>query len=346
MEESNPAETGRGPEAGEPAADLAEVWDALDSLPTARAGGDLAATTVDLVAAKLAGVAGPDGRDSAGFAAWGFRVAAVCVALAAGLVAGRATAPDEDLRNLPLIEHLELLQEAGSVGFLESLARQSESGGGQTVRWFRMLRDPQSLRDEARDFDARIERLRADLTAGDDAASLVGRRARIERLPRDDLAALERAAETFAGLEPRARTDLQELARAVTDREDPRLRDAARLWHVIVAHTPPLIRQDVVDMKPELRLEWLQKPPGGEWRGGYQGRPRDDRGGDRRLPPDVRPGPEGPPPVEPRRPGPPRPWGDRAGEGFSRPPFNPGPVVPPPAVDPPAAPGETRPARD
>jgi len=332
-----------------PAADLADVWDALDALPRARAGIDLAATTVELVAAKLAGVAAARDREPPWLLAWVSRLAIVAAALAAGWAVGRVTAPDQDLRNLPLIEHLELLQEAGSVGFLGSLAERMQAGAGQPQRWFRLLLDPQALRAQARDFDGEVERLRAEFATGDDAASLAARQARLERLSAAERDALERSAETFAGLSRRGRADLQDVARVLADPAQGRLRDAARLWHVIVAGTPPLFRQDVVEMTPERRLEWLERPAGSEWRGGFPGRGRDERGGERRPPgppPDRKPA-DGQPtdgPVRPddrRRPGPPRPWPDRPGDGGPPPRFTPGPPTAVPAGDPPVAPAET-----
>ena len=51
-----------------PAGDLGDVWEMLDALPTASAGVDLAATTVDLVAAKVAGAARSRDREPVG---WG-----------------------------------------------------------------------------------------------------------------------------------------------------------------------------------------------------------------------------------------------------------------------------------
>ncbi|MBM4020727.1 MAG: hypothetical protein FJ284_00495 [Planctomycetes bacterium] len=330
-----------------PAADLADVWDALDALPRAKAGVDLAATTIQLVAAKLAGGTSARDPEPPWLVAWAFRLVIVAAALAAGWAVGRVTAPDQELHNLPLIEHLDLLQEAGSVAFLEVLTERMQAGDGQPQRWFRLMRDPQLLRSEARDFDEALERLRADVAAGDAPASLTRRQARVEQLPPAERDAIERSAETFAGLSRRGREDLETVAQRLADPTQGRLRDAARLWHVIVAGTPPLFRQDVIDMTPERRLEWLQRPAGSEWRSGLAGRGREDlRGADRRPPgPPERLSPDGPLPAEGllrpddrRRPGPPRPWQDRPGGDRPPPRFTPGP---PPAADRPGVPAET-----
>jgi hypothetical protein len=277
-----------------PAADLGDVWQVLDALPTVSAGVDLAATTVDLVAAKVAGAARSRDREPVGLGGWLVRLAAVTAALAGGLVVGRVTTPDPDrwvLDKLPLIEHVGLLREAGSVDFLEAVAERMAASQGPP-RWLRYGRDPQSLRDEAREFDAALDQLEADATARARGADLLEpRRRQVTKLPADKQAELERAAETFRGLSSIDRREMTAVAAALADPTNGRLRDAARMWHVILAAMSPVIRRTVIEMPAAERLEMLERSPG---------RPRDDfrdrrpnGDGDERRPPFRPPPPNG-----------------------------------------------------
>jgi hypothetical protein len=338
--------------AGAPAEDLAEVWTALDALPTAASRVDLAATTVDLVAARLADDASPTPRSAAGPAAWGIRAAIVVAALAAGLAAGRSLAPDPDrrvLEQLPLIEHLGLLREAGSVAFLEGLADRMAGRQGPP-RWLRFARDPEELRSGALQFDASLAALAAEPIGRDAGEDVIQRRRqRVESLPAAERGELERSAEAFEKLAGYDRRELTAVARVLRDPGQPRLREAARTWHVLLAAMNPMFRRTLVEMPVAERLEFVdQRPERFEPR--PPGRPRDD-------PRDRRPGeggvrpPEGerqpdaggvfdgPGPRPPRNGGPPRPDGDPGrfnGPALFR------PAAPPPAAGPAEAPGETR----
>lgn len=321
-----------------PAGDLGDVWQMLDALPTASAGVDLAATTVDLVAAKVAGAAQSRDREPTGVGTWLVRLVAVAAALAGGLVVGRSTAPDPDrwvLDKLPLIEHVGLLREVGSIEFLEAVA-QRMNAGPEPPWWLRYGRDPQSLREEAREFDVALGQLEADAaTTTRDTDLLEARRRRVTNLPAEKRADLERAAETFRGLAAIDQRELAAIARALADPTNGRLRDAARMWHVILAAMNPVFRRTVVELPAEERIEMLERAPG---------RPREDfrdrrppgEGRDERRPPF---GPPAPPQLGPPRPGnggPGRP--ERPPGGIPGPPgFRP----PPPASGPREAPGET-----
>lgn len=323
-----------------PAGDLGDVWQMLDALPTASAGVDLAATTVDLVAAKVAGAARSHDREPVGWGGWLARAAVVTAALAGGLVVGRATAPDPDrwvLEKLPLIEHVGLLREAGSVEFLEAVAERMAASHGPP-RWLRYGRDQQSLRDEAREFDAALKQFEADAAAQAGGTDVVEtRRREVTKLPADKQADLERAAETFRGLSSIDRRELTAVAAALADPTNGRLRDAARTWHVILAAMNPVVRRSVVEMPAEERLEMLERSPG---------RPREDfrdhrpgeGGGEEWRPPPF--GPPGPPQI-----GPPRPGNGGPGRPGERPPGGiPGPPGFRPALpkaDPRGAPAET-----
>ena len=244
-----------------PATDLGEVWDLLDCLPTVPARIDLAATTVDLVAAKVAGGARPAATNGGLGRRWGVPLLAVAVALAAGMVTGRMTAPDPDrqvLEQLPIVENFDLLREAGSTAFLEALAERMAARQGPPPRWLRFGRDPAALREEARQFDEAIASLAAAEAAGDgDEAVIAARRERIMAMSAEERSRLERAVESIDELARSERRDLVSVARVLADPGYERLRDAARLWHVIVAATPPPMRRGTVEMTLDDRLEWL-----------------------------------------------------------------------------------------
>jgi len=324
----------------DPAGDLGDVWQMLDVLPPVSAGVDLAATTVDLVAAKVADAARRGDREPAGVGTWLARLVAVAAALAGGLVVGRATAPDPDrwvLEKMPLIEHLGLLREVGSIEFLEAVARRMNAGQ-EPPRWLRPGRDPQSLREEVREFDAAIGQLEADAAApARDADVLETRRRRVTNLPADTRADLERATETFRGLSAIDQRELTAVARVLADPTNGQLRDAARMWHVILAAMNPVVRRTVVELPADERLEMLERTPA--WpREDFRDRRPPGEGGEERRPPF---GPSWPPPNGPARPGnggPGRP-GERPQGGI---PGLPGFRPPPPsATGPREAPGET-----
>lgn len=282
-----------------PARDLGEVWELLDTLPPAAARIDLAATTVDLVAAKVAATRSMD-REPAGPGRWLMPFAAVAACLAGGFVAGRTTAPDPDqwvLEQLPVIEHLDLLQEAGSLEFLEAVAER-QRGSPELTRWLRAGGDPRSRREEAQEFDEALGQLAAEGAArprGRDV--LTARRTAVAALPAVKQAKIERNAQTFRSLANIDRRELVAIATALADPVNERLRDAARAWHLILAAMNPVVRRTAIEMPVEERLELLERP---------LGRPRDEfrerrpttgpGAADRRPPPGGPPGFRFPPP--------------------------------------------------
>ena len=304
-----------------PAADLGAVWDALDVLPRATASATLAATTVELaaVAGDRSGVAV---RAAPRVAHWLGAAAVVACALGAGVVAGRATAPDPDLRileHLPLVIHLDLLREAGSMKFLEEMARRR-----YPLPLRLMARQSPDVRDEEqRRFMAELGGLQAALAAELTADRLADRHRAVQALPMEERIELERSAELFARLSLAERHGLDALARAVVDPARQDLRDAALAWHQWLLSARPEDRPGIVARGTDERLEWLDwysrrieprfESRGNERRGNDRppwspdGRPRwprPDPAGEPRDGPGFEPPPRGPrrderPPVRP-----------------------------------------------
>lgn len=243
-----------------PSRDLADLWTMLDVLPRASSSVDMAATTVDMVAAAVAGSAGrrsalPRSGGAGGRPRWLLPMAAVCASLVAGVVAGRMSATDPDLRileYLPLIRHIGILQEAGTTRFLKALADR---------RLPQPLRLPADVaREETREFDEAIRDLEADPLWGDAAQSLVkDRRQAIDTLSADERDALARAAATFQELPATDRRDLVAVATALADPRRENLRDAARAWHLLIAASDPADRKNIVALDEEGRLEWVDR---------------------------------------------------------------------------------------
>lgn len=261
----------------QPASDLGAVWDALDALPRATAPIDMAATTIDMAAVTAARspTAGTIREFVSGVASspgWLWPAVAVAASLVGGVVLGRLAAPDPDARvleHLPVIRHLALLEEAGSVKFLQALAARR---GPQPQRM-----PPEMLRGEEEEFSAAIAALEKDHVVGTAAAPLLAdRRMAIAALDDDDRDAIERAAADFQALGRTRQRDLVAVATALADPRRDDLRSAARLWHLIVAASDPADRRNIVELDSESRLEWLERRSRfrewmGERRGGGQG---------------------------------------------------------------------------
>jgi len=326
---------------GKPADDLHDVWEALDVLPRAAASVDMAATTVDLAAvtADRRGVGDTLRRGMrlpVSPRGWLRPALAVAGSLLVGVVLGRVTAPDPDrivLESLPLIRHLGLLREAGSVTFLKSLAARRSQ--------LPLRQPPGFLQDDAAEFNAALAELEQDHALGAAARPhLDERREAMAALAADELDAIELAATTFQDLPMAKRGDLAAVAAVLANPAQDELRAAARLWHLIIAASDPPDRKNIIDLDADERLEWLERrsrwrelmgerrglpqggegvPPrgpgpaggggGGEGRPRWQG-PRGERGGPNGPPPGER-GPRGdgsrPRPQPPERREPPTP---------------------------------------
>lgn len=263
-----------------PAADLGPMWDMLDALPRTTASTTLAATTVELAAvAGVRGSRGPSGvrRQSV---RWLGPAATVAAALFAGIVAGRFTAPDPDLRileHLPLVQHFDLLREAGSTKFLEEMQRRRYSLPPRLM----VRKSPEAREEEKRQFEAALADLRASAAVDPTPDRLAARRATVQALPAEERVELERAAESFARLSAAERRALDSVSRALVDPARPDLREAAVAWHQWLLAARPEDRAAIVARSTDKRLEWL------DW---YAAR-FEGRGGDRpsRLGPDLRP---------------------------------------------------------
>lgn len=244
-----------------PARDLAELWNMLDVLPRASSSVDMAATTIDMVAVAVGGaadrpaLASASPRGAGGRPRWLLPAAAVCASLVAGVVVGRMTASDPDVRileSLPLIRHVGILQEAGTTKFLKALASRRLP---QPLRL-----PPDAAREEAREFDEAVRDLEADHVWGSAARPLLtDRRAAIDTLSGDERDALERAAATFQELSTRDRRDLVAVAAVLADPRRQELRDAARSWHLLIAASDPADRKNIVELDDEGRLEWIDR---------------------------------------------------------------------------------------
>lgn len=245
---------------GAPANDLGEIWGALDALPRASASIDMAATTIDMAAVTM-GRSTPrstlhmGGGWPATWRHWILPTLAVGGSLMAGIVAGRVTAPDPDVRileYLPMVRHLPLLQEAGSVTFLQALAAR------RIQQPPRML--PEVLRDEEIEFDAAVADLRGDHVLGSGARPLLqDRRMAVAMMDGDERDAIERSVAAFGDLTKAEQRDLAAVAAALADPQREDLRAAARLWHLIIAASNPPERKGIVELDAEGRLEWLER---------------------------------------------------------------------------------------
>jgi hypothetical protein len=283
------------PQADTPAAALGPAWDLLDSLPRSIAPPSMTSTTLEMVAAA----ARPRQRRRSWWRGWLGPLAVVVSAFAVGTLAGRATVTDPEkavYEYLPVLEHYDVLKEAGSVEFLTAVARRNYP----PPRRFAFGRSGESAPPVHAALDAAVATF-ASASFGPAAGSTAERRTDLAARPAEERRKLSDAAVEFQRLSPVGRRDLVRLARvfgghdgAGPDRDD--LLDAARLWHQWLATRDPAERKGVIDLDTAERLEWLDyyalvRPGSG------RGASRD--GGFRGLPPPDAP-PEGPPRGWPR----------------------------------------------
>jgi hypothetical protein len=349
--------------ATDPSLALADVWDLLDVLPAAVASPDMMASTIEMAAVHASAAIsrtgsriGTDSRATSGrvgrpapVAAWPSvrqwlpGAALVLASLLAGIAVGRATAPSPEsalLASLPVVQHLDLLREAGSVAFLEAVAK-----GGYPPPRRPPAQSKADIREDAEEFDAAIASLRAGGAVTIDRETVSLRREQVLRMPEAQRRQLDRSAETFQRLTRADRSELIAVGRALADPAREQLLKAARLWHAWVQLRDPADRRDIIDLSGEDRLEWLDRWSRIDSRQDSRQDGRDGRDPmrpfyERERDPRRRPPPEfqqGTPPFwrddHPRPPGSPRPRGPGPGMG---------PGVSPPPNDRPPPPEETQ----
>lgn len=333
------------PEETTPAVDLGDLWKLLDRLPTVETPEHLLATTIEMVAVNADGSAGgrggsPSRPAAASGADWWKKLwpaGVVVLAMACGMLLGRAMAPDPDrmlLEQLPIIRQIELLQEAGSIDFLEAFPSERFEQvfeQEQMSRWLAARAGIADLEGESARFATELasleEMARPGVISGDE---LIRRREQVEAMSAEELLRLEQSLQTFKTLSSMERRSRVALARALADPSRPQLAAAAGWWHLWLEFQDPADRSDVIAMSAEDRLKYIERQFAqrmrtfGERPEGRGFRPPGERDGGRR----------------PGRPG----EAMRPGDGFPRPPFPdrfPGGL--PPRAEGPV--GESRPLR-
>lgn len=291
-----------------PSEALGRVWELLDELPPAAASRTLAATTVELAAVRAAGgpPAGWRRLIERAVSGWLGPALLVAVALVGGIVAGRLSQPEIDgrlLGDLPLVQHLDLLREAGSETFLEAVAARHAGVPPRII----VRAGPEMAARAGAAWRARIASLAAALAdqSAPTSARLQARRNALAALPLEEKVELERAARSFARLSSNERLALEAVAHALVDPARPQIREAAVVWHQWLATVRPEDRAEIIEAGTDKRLEWIEwyaRRPEGFPRPGAGLRPeppdRDPRGAWQR--------PRGPaPPLRPDRQPPP-----------------------------------------
>lgn len=288
---------------------LGDVWDALDVLPAARSTPSLASSTIEMAAVSVAGrgQASRSSTDAAvdGRVRWIVASLIVAASLAAGLLTGGAGSG----RRLPrppelavVIKHLETLQEAGSVAFLEAFSKGDYTLPtlGRDGRRGRPDGPENGLDSDAtsvepaeprvvpaRELDAALSDFRLAFLDGEPVgpppSELDGD---LFDEPQDAVQQFEVNRLTFNDMPPSQRDAYVLLAEELVNPQRSDLVDAARLWHGWVTFADPVERAGLVELPMNERLEWLDRRMW-QLRRFMLGRPGD---GDRS---DGRPGPPG-----------------------------------------------------
>lgn len=227
---------------------LGEVWDLLDLLPVADAPASLTASTIEMavISAEVPRKAAAGLPAGLRWLAAGLIVAAC---LAFGTLVGSATfsQPSENVRDYPVVKHLDLLRKIGSLEFLERF--------GEMVDSFPRLpfgrRPNPQLEAAVRDFSLFFNRLPAE------AAEAAGR----DRRSRDADAhrAFRQAQSDFQNLSPPQKRELRMLAEALAEATDGELTTLAARWLALLDRLDPLERAGLVDLDAAARMEWIDR---------------------------------------------------------------------------------------
>jgi hypothetical protein len=272
---------------------LGPAWDLLDALPRAAAPASMTATTIEMAAAR------PRPARASWWRSWIAPVAVVAIAFVVGVAAGRGTITDAEqfvLDHLPVLEHYDVVREAGSVDFLMAIAQRNYP---PPRRPFSRNGDSGQPTYEA--LDAAVAALAAE-PFGAGAVGEAERRTALSRRTSEERRRLADAAVAFQRLSSLERRDLVQLARALGGRDGAgpdrdELLGAARLWHQWLTTRDPADRKAVIELDTAERLEWLDYAlarPGAGRGGAFR-----EGGGLRGFPPPGPP-PDGPPPDGPR----------------------------------------------
>lgn len=312
---------GSTPDQDTPAAVLGDLWDALDVLPAARSTPNLASSTMEMAAVSVARglpASRPFDPQRGLSERWRWMVAGVIVSasLAAGFVTGSAGTGAGNSRRSPrapelavVITHLETLEEAGSIAFLEAFASGDyvvPTFSGRDGVWRGRAggppRPPENAAEAASapatdegadrvderpyvptpELDAAIEDFRRAFIVGEwvlPPPSVHEEEA--DDSARDMIAAMDAAQQfefnriAYGELAPSQRDAYLALAQALADPERRDLVDAARLWHAWVEFADPVERAGLVQLPATERMEWLDRRMR-QWRRFMPGRGGED----------------------------------------------------------------------
>lgn len=280
-----------GPDDDSPEDVLGDVWDALDVLPAARSTPSLASSTIEMAAVSVAGREQVSRFSTHAAADVRLRWIVASLIVAASLAAGLLTGSSGSGRRLPrppevgvVIKHLEALQEAGSVAFLEAFAkgdypllfgrdgrRGRPDGSGDGTDGNADRSEPSEPRFvPAPELDAALSDFRLAFVHGEFVVPSPLDRQEADGNPsdalREDVLQFEVNRLTFNDMPPSQRDVYVALAEELAKPQRSDLVDAARLWHGWVAFVDPVERAGLVELPMSERLEWLDRRMRQRWR--------------------------------------------------------------------------------
>lgn len=227
------------------------AWDMLDLLPKGAPHPSLTSTTIEMAAVTTAEAGGRMGKTSfrADGQRWAIAGVIVAASLAAGFVAGSTQRPP--VGGSPAVlaavdRHLPVLREAGTLDFLEAIARR---GPPLPRRFSRPPRggpadEPPEIEPYPQ-LDAAVDDFRA-------AFFVAGEPPPRRPWPPDRIPAVER-------LSANELRSLMATARALGDPSRPELVEAAKAWHQWVIASDPVERRILPTLGTKERLEWIER---------------------------------------------------------------------------------------